>query len=79
MKKITVYTTPTCAFCPLVKRFLEEKGVEYEEVDVSASEEAKNDFKGKTGQMMVPVTQIDDEMVVGFDKKKLEDALSREE
>ncbi len=36
MKKIIVYTTPTCVFCPLVKRFLDEKGVEYEEIDVSS-------------------------------------------
>ena len=78
MKKITLYTTPTCAFCPLVKNFLQEKGVEYEEVDVSVSEEVKNDFKEKTGQMMVPVVQIDDEIVTGFDKKKLEEVLSKE-
>lgn len=78
MKKIILYTTPTCAFCPLVKNFLEEKGIEYEEVDVSISEEVKNDFKEKTGQMMVPVTQIGDEIVTGFDKKRLEEALSKE-
>lgn len=78
MEKVTIYTTPTCAFCPLVKKFLDERGVEYEEVDVSESEEVKKEFKEKTGQMMVPVTQVGERIVAGFDKKKLEEALKDE-
>lgn len=75
MKKIIVYTTPTCAFCPAVKNFIKEKGADYEEVDVTENEKAMEEMVKKTGQMGVPVTLIGDEAVVGFDKKKLEKLL----
>ncbi len=74
-KKITVYTTPTCVFCPLVKKFLDEKGVEYEEVDVGSNSGEMEKMKEKTGQMGVPVVLIGDDAVVGFDKKKIEELL----
>ncbi len=76
-KKIIVYTTPTCVFCPLVKKFLDEKGVEYEEIDVSSNSEEMEKMKEKTGQMGVPVVLIGDDIVVGFDKKKIEELLEK--
>ncbi len=75
--KIKLYTTPTCVFCPMVKKILDEKNVEYEEIDVSDNEKALRDLKNKTGQMGVPVTVIGDEYVVGFDKKKLKNLLEK--
>ncbi len=75
MGKVTVYTTPTCVFCPLVKKFLDEKKVEYKEVDVSSNSEEMEKMKEKTGQMGVPVVLIGDDVVVGFDKKKIEELL----
>ena len=75
--KVILYTTPTCVFCPLVKNFLEEKGVEYEEVDVSKDAKALEEMKEKTGQMGVPVTLIRDKAVVGFNKNKLEKLLEQ--
>ncbi len=78
MKKIIVYTTPTCVFCPLVKRFLDERGVEYEEIDVSSDTGEMEKMKEKTGQMGVPVVLIGDDAVVGFDKKKIEKLLKKE-
>ncbi len=74
--KIKVYTTPTCVFCPLVKSFLDEKGLEYEEIDVSESQEKLNEMKEKSGVLSVPVTVIGDQAVVGFDKGKLEQLLN---
>ncbi len=70
-KKIKVYSTPTCVFCPMVKDFLKEKGIEFEEIDVSKDEQAFEEMKEKTGQMGVPVILVGDEAVIGFDKKKL--------
>lgn len=75
MKKITLYTTPTCVFCPAIKKLLEGEEAEYEEIDVSESKQALEEMKQASGQMGVPVTVIDGTVVVGFDKKKLKKAL----
>lgn len=71
MKKITLYTSPTCVFCPLVAKTLKEQGVEYEEIDISESREAMEEMRRKTGQIGVPVTVIGDEIITGFNKKKI--------
>lgn len=76
-KKIIVYTTPVCAFCSLVKKFLDEKGVGYEEIDVSSDANEMEKMKEKTGQMGVPVVLIGDKAVVGFDRKKIEELLEK--
>ena len=75
MKKVKVYSTPTCSHCFSVKAFLKEKGVEFENVDVSASKEVAEEMVKKTGQMGVPVIDIDGEIVVGFDREKLSSLL----
>jgi glutaredoxin 3 len=75
MKKITIYSTPTCVFCPAVKKFLNDQNLTYEEIDVSKDPEALEEMKQKTGQMGVPVTVIGEEVVIGYDKKKLQKAL----
>ncbi len=77
MKKVIVYTTPTCVFCPLVKNFLDGKGVEYEEIDVSSDANEMEKMKEKTGQMGVPVVLIGDDAIVGFDKNKIEELLEK--
>ncbi len=77
MKKVILYTTPTCVFCPLVKKFLEEKGAEYEEIDVSEDEKARQEMIEKSGQMSVPVVTIGDDAIIGFNKKKLEESLNK--
>ncbi len=71
MPKVKVYTTPTCVFCLPVKKLLEDRGVAYEEIDVSQNQEALEEIKDRTGQAGVPVTEIEGELVVGFDKEKI--------
>ncbi|MFW5853234.1 MAG: glutaredoxin family protein [Patescibacteria group bacterium] len=75
MEKIILYTSPTCVFCPMVKNFLDNKGVEYEEVDVTENKEAVNEIKEKTGQLGVPVIIKGEKVVIGFDQKKLNQLL----
>ncbi|MCF7845421.1 MAG: glutaredoxin family protein [Candidatus Pacebacteria bacterium] len=70
-KNIRVFSTPTCVYCIVLKKWLDEKGVSYDEVDVSQDEEAQKEMVQKTGQMGVPVIMIDEEVVVGFDKERI--------
>lgn len=75
MSKVTIYTTPTCAFCHAAKEWLEQKQVDFEEIDVSQNQEAAEEMVQKTGQMGVPVIFVNDQYVIGFDQAKLEEAL----
>ncbi len=75
-QEVTVYTTPTCQYCDAVKEFLENKGVDYDEIDVSADQEAAQELMDETGQKGVPQTEIDGQFVVGFDTDQLESLLN---
>ncbi len=75
MSKVTIYTTPTCAFCHAEKQWLEKKGVDFKEIDVSQDPEAAREMVQKTGQMGVPVTFVGDDFIVGFDQARLEEAV----
>lgn len=72
---IKVYSTPTCPWCVKAKNFLNEKGVEFEDIDVSASDEARNELVEKSGQMGVPVLDINGKIIVGFNQATIEEAL----
>lgn len=71
MPKIIVYSTPTCPYCFALKEFLKEKEIKFEEFDVSKDEKALQEMVEKSGQMGVPVIEIDGEIVIGFDKEKI--------
>lgn len=74
-KTATIYTTPTCHFCQMAKEFFKENGVAYTEYDVAADLEKRQEMVEKTNQMGVPVIVIDDEVTIGFDRKRLESLL----
>ena len=74
-KKVKVYSTPVCPWCHKVKEFLQEKKVQFEDFDVSANQGAAKEMFEKTGQMGVPVIEINGETIVGFDKNKLKKSL----
>jgi glutaredoxin-like YruB-family protein len=76
MPKIKIYTTPTCPFCQLAKQYFKEKGFEFEEVDVSRDEAAAMEMIQKSGQMGVPVIEIDGKIVIGFDKERIDELLN---
>ncbi len=67
-KKITIYSTPTCHFCDLAKTFFKEKGLKYEEFNVATDLAKRREMVEKSGQMGVPVIDIDGQIVVGFDE-----------
>ena len=76
-KKVTVYSTPTCPYCIKVKQFLQDNNITFEHFDVAADQAKAEEMAKKTGQMGVPVIDIDGEIVVGFDKEKLQQLLGR--
>ncbi|MCD4739599.1 glutathione S-transferase N-terminal domain-containing protein [archaeon] len=73
---VIVYSTPTCPWCIRVKDFLKENAVEFKEVDVSADQTAAQEMVKKSGQMGVPVVEVDGNVVVGFDEMRLRQLLS---
>lgn len=74
-KTVTIYTTPTCHFCQMSKEFFKENNVAYTEYNVASDMEKRQEMIDKSGQMGVPVIMIGDEMIIGFDKKRIEGAL----
>lgn len=75
MPKIKIYTTPSCPYCVALKQFLKERNFEFEEIDVSQDEKAAEEMIQKSGQMGVPVVEIDSQIIVGFDRELIEKAL----
>ncbi|MBI3046667.1 MAG: glutaredoxin family protein [Candidatus Harrisonbacteria bacterium] len=71
MSKVTIYTTPTCVYCKMTKAFFKEHNVAYEEKNVSIDAAARDEMIAKSNQMGVPVTDIDGQLTVGFDKERL--------
>ncbi len=74
-KKITVYSTPSCGYCDVAKDFFRANKLAFKEIDVSEDEKAAQDMIHKSGQMGVPVIEIDNKIIVGFDKPKIKKAL----
>ena len=74
--KITIYTTPTCVYCKMAKAFFKEHDISYEEKDVSVDTKAREEMIQKSGQLGVPVIEIDGKVGVGFNKEKLTEILN---
>ncbi|UCG35742.1 MAG: thioredoxin family protein [Candidatus Omnitrophota bacterium] len=74
--EVKVYSTPSCPYCKMVKDYLSSKGIDYQSLDVSQDKTALQDMVKVSGQMGVPVTVINGEAVVGFDKSRIDYLLS---
>lgn len=74
--RITVYTSPSCHWCRVAKRYLAEKGLTYREIDVSSSQKGRQDMVRMTGQSGVPVIRVGEHAMVGWDLKEFERLLS---
>jgi glutaredoxin 3 len=73
--KITVYSTPTCPYCIRLKQFLKERNLQFNDIDVSVDSQAADEIVRRTGQMGVPVVDIDGRIIIGFDRRLIEEAL----
>ncbi len=74
-KNVVVYTTPTCSWCTTIKRHLQENGIQYREVNVAADQKAAEEMVRKSGQQGVPQTEINGQIIVGFDKTRINSLL----
>ncbi len=70
--RVLVFTTPTCSWCQRLKAYLRERHVQFREIDVSRDATAARDLVRRTGQMGVPVIEIDGRPIVGFDKPQID-------
>ncbi len=76
MKKVVMYSTPTCHYCNLAKEFFTENKIQYKVFDVQSDLVKRKEMVEKSGQMGVPVILVDDTLVMGFDEEKLRDLLN---
>ncbi len=74
-QSIKLYTTPSCVFCKMTKEFFAANKVAYQEFDVASDVQAREEMISKSGQFGVPVTDIDGQLVIGFDKARLTELL----
>lgn len=80
-KNITIFTTTTCAYCPMVKKFLSAKGMDYDEVNLDQNPERQAEALELSGALTVPITVVTKEddsksVVVGYNLAKLAPAIA---
>nr|WP_320147111.1 glutaredoxin domain-containing protein [uncultured Anaeromusa sp.] len=73
---IKVYSIPDCPWCQKVKKYLELRQVEFQEVDIENDLAGRNELLALTKQLSVPVTSIDGRLIVGFEREELDEALA---
>ena len=76
MAAVTIYTTPTCVYCKMTKNFFMDHNIQYTEKNVVEDTQAREQMIQKSGQMGVPVIDIDGQIIVGFDQEKLSELLN---
>jgi len=69
--KVLVFSTPTCTYCNMAKKYFHEKGIKFTDVDVSRDQAAARDMVRRSGQMGVPVIDIGGKIIVGFDRPRI--------
>lgn len=74
---IKIYTTQTCPYCIMAKNYFQEKGVQYEEANVSVDEKAREEMINKSHQMGVPVIDINGAIIVGFNRSEIDKTLGK--
>ena len=72
---VKIYTIPTCPWCKKTKEFFKKNKIKFKEIDVASDKKAAKEMIEKSGQMGVPVIEIDKQLIVGFDEEKLKKAL----
>jgi len=74
---VTIYSAPWCAFCRMAKQYLASKKVEYKEINVDEDQEGARAMVAKTGQAGIPVLEIGEATIIGFDRPRIDSALEQ--
>lgn len=72
---VKIYSTPSCVYCKTLKSYLTSKNIAFSDIDVSSDEKELDRMVKVSGQMGVPVVEIDNNVIVGFDKQKIDELL----
>ena len=75
--KIIIYSTDSCPYCSITKNYLRTKGIKFEDVNVGRDQKRAQEMIQKSGQMGVPVIDFDGEIIVGFNKYKIDVMLNQ--
>jgi glutaredoxin-like YruB-family protein len=75
VKRVTVYSTPSCPWCTTLKNYLRKNGIRFTDIDVSRDQRSAEEMMRKSGQQGVPQTDINGSMIIGFDQKKINQLL----
>lgn len=70
--RVIIFTTPTCTYCNMAKKYFRERGIKFKDIDVSRDMAAARDMVRRSGQQGVPVIDIGGKIVVGFDRQKID-------
>jgi glutaredoxin 3 len=75
VREVKIYTTPTCPYCKMAKKFLDDNGIKYQEFNVAKDEAARKEMKDKCISLAVPTICFNNEVLVGFDEAQLREKL----
>ncbi|MGC9343939.1 MAG: thioredoxin family protein [Bacteroidales bacterium] len=74
-KRVLVYSTPTCTWCNTLKSYLKQHKIRFQDIDVSRDQNAAQEMANRSGQQGVPQTDINGQIIVGFDKTRINQLL----
>jgi len=74
-KRVIVYTTPTCTWCNTLKAYFKQHNIQYQEIDVASNPAKAEEMVRRSGQQGVPQTDIEGQMIIGFDKTRINQLL----
>lgn len=77
MSNVTIYSASWCGFCHSAKQYLDKLGVKYEDIDVEKDPKAAEAAVSKSGQRGIPVIDIEGDIIVGFDRPKIDHSLKK--
>jgi len=72
-----IYTTSKCKWCKIMKEYLKEKSIEYEEYDVETDKQKDAEMFEKSEQRSVPVIDIDGTIIIGFDQEAIDACINK--
>jgi glutaredoxin 3 len=75
-KIVKIYSTPTCPYCKMAKQFLNDNRIEFTDLNVAEDQQAAKEMVSRSGQMGVPVIDIEGQLIIGFDKGAIKKALN---